>query len=160
MQQVAFDREWTGYSPMFVTFENSKNHRQIQVIEYGGAKIQNKSLFATAIEARRMRNFLRVTVKCYKTVTIVFRIHRRCQGTEQWRLVIWGNWGRASPDILGENANKRFVDSEIRCVSNLSFTTNGLCIWRYVADQENNNEIFRTLGTQMTDRSVYILTVP
>ena len=24
MQQVAFDREWTGYSPMFVTFENSK----------------------------------------------------------------------------------------------------------------------------------------
>ena len=27
-------------------------------MEYGGAKIQNKSLFATAIEARRMRNFL------------------------------------------------------------------------------------------------------
>ena len=24
MQQVAFDREWTGYSDMFVTFENSK----------------------------------------------------------------------------------------------------------------------------------------
>ena len=24
MQQVAFDREWTGYSHMFVTFENSK----------------------------------------------------------------------------------------------------------------------------------------
>ena len=24
MQQVAFDREWTGYSYMFVTFENSK----------------------------------------------------------------------------------------------------------------------------------------
>ena len=37
MQQVAFDREWTGYSHMFVTFENS-NHRRIQVIEYGGAK--------------------------------------------------------------------------------------------------------------------------
>ena len=30
----------------------------MQVIEYGGAKIQNKSLFATAIEARRMRNVL------------------------------------------------------------------------------------------------------
>ena len=43
---------------MFVTFENSKNHRRIQVIEYGGAKIQNKLLLATAIEARRMRNFL------------------------------------------------------------------------------------------------------
>ena len=24
IQQVAFDREWTGYSHMFVTFENSK----------------------------------------------------------------------------------------------------------------------------------------
>ena len=24
MQQVAFDREWTGYSHMFVTLENSK----------------------------------------------------------------------------------------------------------------------------------------
>ena len=24
MQQVALDREWTGYSHMFVTFENSK----------------------------------------------------------------------------------------------------------------------------------------
>ena len=24
MQQVAFDREWKGYSHMFVTFENSK----------------------------------------------------------------------------------------------------------------------------------------
>ena len=43
---------------MFATFENSKNNRRIQVIEYGGAKIQNKSLFATAIEARRMQNFL------------------------------------------------------------------------------------------------------
>ena len=24
MQEVAFDREWAGYSHMFVTFENSK----------------------------------------------------------------------------------------------------------------------------------------
>ena len=24
IQQVAFDREWTGYSHMFVTFKNSK----------------------------------------------------------------------------------------------------------------------------------------
>ena len=24
IQQVTFDREWTGYSHMFVTFENSK----------------------------------------------------------------------------------------------------------------------------------------
>ena len=24
IQQVAFDREWTGYAHMFVTFENSK----------------------------------------------------------------------------------------------------------------------------------------
>ena len=24
MQQAAFDREWTGYSHIFVTFENSK----------------------------------------------------------------------------------------------------------------------------------------
>ena len=48
--------------------------------------MQNKSLFATAIEARRMRNFLgRVAVKGYKTVTLVFRIHRRCQGTESGR---------------------------------------------------------------------------
>ena len=58
IQQVAFDREWTGYSHMFGHFRKFKNHRRIQVIEYGGAKIQNKSLFATAIEARRMRNFL------------------------------------------------------------------------------------------------------
>ena len=42
---------------MFVTFEKFKNHRRIQSIEYGGAKIK-KSLFATAIEARQMRNFL------------------------------------------------------------------------------------------------------
>ena len=34
--------------------------------------LQNKSLFATAIEARRMPNVMwRVTVKCYTTVTIV-----------------------------------------------------------------------------------------
>ena len=43
---------------MFVAFEKFKNHRRIQVIESEGAKIQNKSLFATAIEARRIRNFL------------------------------------------------------------------------------------------------------
>ena len=30
----------------------------IQVIEYGSAKMQNKSLLVTAIEARWMRNFL------------------------------------------------------------------------------------------------------
>ena len=39
-------------------FGKFKNHRRIQVIEYGGAKMQNKSLLATAIEARWMRNFL------------------------------------------------------------------------------------------------------
>ena len=67
-------------------FWKFKNHRRIQVIEYGGAKIQNKPLFATYIEARRIAKFpWRVTVKCYKTVTIVFRIHRRCQGTESGR---------------------------------------------------------------------------
>ena len=40
-------------------FWKFKNHRRIEVIKYGGAKIQNKSLFATAIEARRMRNFVK-----------------------------------------------------------------------------------------------------
>ena len=73
-------------------FWKFKNHKRIQVIEYGGVKIQNKSLFATAIYF--VRNYWgqpdekfpwRVTVKCYKTVTIVFRIHRRCQGTESGR---------------------------------------------------------------------------
>ena len=39
-------------------FFKIQNHRRIQVIEYGGAKMQNKSLLATAIEARRMQNFL------------------------------------------------------------------------------------------------------
>ena len=39
-------------------FVKFKNDRRIQVIEYGGAKMQNKSLLATAIEARWMRNFL------------------------------------------------------------------------------------------------------
>ena len=39
-------------------FVKFKNYRRIQVIEYWGAKMQNKSLLATAIEARLMRNFL------------------------------------------------------------------------------------------------------
>ena len=39
-------------------FGKFKTHRRIQVIEYGGAKMQNKSLLATAIEAKWMRNFL------------------------------------------------------------------------------------------------------
>ena len=58
IQQVAIDREWKGYSHMFVTLENSKFVGKIQVIEHGGAKMQNKSLLATAIEGRWMRNFL------------------------------------------------------------------------------------------------------
>ena len=39
-------------------FGKFKNDRRIQVIEYGDAKMQNKSLLATAIEARWMQNFL------------------------------------------------------------------------------------------------------
>ena len=58
IQQVAIDRKWTGYSRMFVTFGKLKTQRRIQAIEYGGAKMQNKSLLATAIEARWTRNFL------------------------------------------------------------------------------------------------------
>ena len=80
-------------------FWKFKNHRRIQVIEYGGAKIQNKSLFATAIEARRMRNFLEEwqwnAIK--RLPTIVFRIHRRCQGTESGRSTMppfFGTWIR------------------------------------------------------------------
>ena len=56
-QQVTIDREWTGYSQMFVTLENSKiigGYRSLNM----GCKMQNKSLLATAIEARWMRNFL------------------------------------------------------------------------------------------------------
>ena len=58
MQQVAFDRELTGYSHMFVTFENVKIIGGYRSLNMGVQKIHNKSLFATAIEARRMRNFL------------------------------------------------------------------------------------------------------
>ena len=58
MQQVAFDREWTGYSHMFVTFENSKIIGGYRSLNMGVQKTQNKSLLALAIEARRMRNFL------------------------------------------------------------------------------------------------------
>ena len=43
---------------MFVTFENSKIISGYRSLNMGVKKIQNKSLFATAIEARRMRNFL------------------------------------------------------------------------------------------------------
>ena len=39
-------------------FGKFKNHRRMQVIEYGDAKMPNKSLLATAIEARWMQNFL------------------------------------------------------------------------------------------------------
>ena len=54
IQQVAIDREWSGYSHMFVTLENSKilgGHRSLKM----GCK---KSLLANAIEVRWMRNFL------------------------------------------------------------------------------------------------------
>ena len=52
IKQVAFDewREWTGYSQMFVTFENSKIIGGYRSLNMGvQAQIfQNKSLFATA----------------------------------------------------------------------------------------------------------------
>ena len=58
IKQVAFDREWTGYLHMFVTFENSKIIGGYRSWNMGVQTYKNKSLFATAIEARRMRNFL------------------------------------------------------------------------------------------------------
>ena len=84
-------------------FWKFKNHRRIQVIEYGGAKIQNKSLFATAIEARRMRNFLEEWQwNAIKTVTIAFRIHRRCQGTESGRSTMPPFFRYLNPPMISE----------------------------------------------------------
>ena len=91
-------------------FWKFKNHRRIQVIEYGGAKIQNKSLFATAIEARRMRNFLeKWQWNAIKTVSIVFRIHRRCQGTESGRSNNASLFRYLNPPMISEVHKKQHV---------------------------------------------------
>ena len=50
IQQVAIDREWTGYSRMFVTLENSKIIGGYRSLNMGVQKCKNKSLLATAIE--------------------------------------------------------------------------------------------------------------
>ena len=52
-----------------------------------------------------MRNFLEVTVKCYKTVTIVFRIHRRCQGTESGRSTMPPFFRYLNPPMISEVKN-------------------------------------------------------
>ena len=85
IQQVAIDREWTGHSHMFVTLENSKIIGGCRALNMGVQKCKINRCLQLLSRPDGCEFPCRVTVKCYKTVAIVFVILRRCQGTESGR---------------------------------------------------------------------------
>ena len=101
IQQVAFDREWTGYSHMFVTFQNSKIIVGYRSLNMGVQKYKINRCSQLLSKPDRCEISLKSDSEMLLNV-IVFRIHRRCQGTESGRSTMPPFFRYLNPPMINE----------------------------------------------------------